>query len=134
MIHLTNVSAGIMILVVIRAGGVRNVEKCYIAAIKRNKYMSNKINKNYNPEDDSSAQNILRAFTDLIKDAENFLAGPEERKYREYIKREKENGLQSIHYAFNREAIFAELNRMNEAPDVPDPEVLGRFHENEHSR
>jgi hypothetical protein len=58
----------------------------------------------------------------------------EKEKFTNYIKERMEKGLLDIHVAWisqamnvNEEELFAELNRMIEAPTVPDPEVLGKY-------
>ena len=59
----------------------------------------------------------------------------EKEKYFDWLAKEKAKGLLGINFYFNHDAargmteeqVYAELNRMNEAPDVPDPEVLGKY-------
>ena len=57
----------------------------------------------------------------------------EKQKYLQWVDKEKQKGLIGIHIQFasqaskgvTEEELYGELNRMIEAPDLPDPEVLG---------
>ena len=59
----------------------------------------------------------------------------EKEKYFNWLDGEIKKGLRSISFTpnyekrgkYSEEEIYAELNRMNEAPSVPDPEILGEY-------
>ena len=58
----------------------------------------------------------------------------EKEKFLQYIDGQVKLGMVDIHFSWTEEAgkaseeeIYAELNRMIEAPDLPDPEVLGEW-------
>lgn len=62
----------------------------------------------------------------------------EKEKFIDYLKGQLSKGLLSIHITpstiaglesdkDDEEALFAELNRMVKALDIPDPEVLGKY-------
>lgn len=59
----------------------------------------------------------------------------EKQKYLRKVKKDIKNGLKRVHFFVagdsdgyrTEESLYAELNRMDEAKDLPDKEVLGKF-------